>query len=488
MIERKLHSIAGLAEPVAVGGQPAKCCRLGTPLRLARLYAPHIMVQRVVSGSVGRWFATALVAAMVVSSARADERVMVLLRKPQGAPIERNAARIYAKWQVVPGFAATVDGTEYQRLRDDPNVLSVEPDVSGSVTGVSNGVQIGVDREWIGLNGQIGLNIGLNGELIGLGAVQALGYDGTGSTVAVLGTGVSPHPDLKDRIIEERCYCAYANGKGCCPNGMSQQFGSGAARDDLPHETGVAGVIAGSGGIAPRGIAPGAKIVAIRVADATGNIAWTSQVISALDWIAESPLRVDAVNMSFAIGFLSNGACDGANPALTAALARVRARGTVLVAASGNDAATKGIRPPACIGGVLSVGAVYHTNLASATLLGCTDTPAEVDRVTCFSNSAAQLDLLAPGYGVPTAYKTAGVASASGTSFSAPHVAGAVALLRRIDPQLTPDAIEELLESTGRPIFDSRSGITTPRLDLFAAVMKLRLNAKWPGRRRAVRH
>ncbi len=408
----------------------------------------------------------------------ADHRVIVLLDRPRAAPIEqRNAARIYAKWRVVPGFAATVDDAELQRLRNDPDVLSVEPDLGGSVTAISNGA-------WIGLNG----GPGLNGELIGLVAVQALGYDGTGSTVAVLGTGVSPHPDLKDRIIEERCYCAYVNGKGCCPNGATEQFGSGSARDDLPHETGVAGVIAGSGGIAPRGIAPGANIVAIRLSDGTGNVAWTSQVISALDWIAASPLPIDAVNMSFAIGFLSNSACDGDNPALTDALARVRARGTVLVAASGNDAATKGIRPPACIGGVLSVGAVYHTNLASASLLGCTDKPAEVDRVTCFSNSAAQLDLLAPGYGVPTAFKTFGIANASGTSFSAPHVAGAVALLRQIDPQLTPDAIEELLESTGRPIVDSRNGITTPRLDLFAAVMKLRSNTTPAARRRAVRH
>lgn len=417
------------------------------------------------------WFAAALAAAIAAGSAHADQRVIVLLDRPQGASIDRKATRIYAKWRVVPGFAATVDDAELQRLLDDPDVLSVEPDLSGSVTAVSNEVQIG-----------------LNGELIGLGGVQALGYDGSGSTVAVLGTGVSPHPDLKDRVIEERCYCAFANNKGCCPNGAIEQFGSGSARDDLPHETGVAGVIAGNGGIAPRGIAPGAKIVAIRVADSTGHIAWTSQVISALDWIAASPLHVDAVNMSFAIGFLSNSACDGENPALTDALARVRARGTVLVAASGNDAATKGIRPPACIGGVLSVGAVYHKNLASASLLGCTDTPAEVDRVTCFSNSAAQLDLLAPGYGVLTAFNLKGVSSASGTSFSAPHVTGAVALLRQIDPQLTPDAIEELLESTGRPIVDSRNGITTPRLDLFAAVMKLRANATPAARRRAVTH
>jgi len=63
-----------------------------------------------------------------------------------------------------------------------------------------------------------------------------------------------------------------------------------------------------------------------------------------------------------------------------------------------------------------------------------------------------------------------------------------VALLRQIDPKLTPDAIEEVLESTGRPIVDSRNGITTPRLDLFAAVMKLRSNTTPRVRRRAVQH
>ncbi|HYO75963.1 MAG TPA: S8 family serine peptidase [Thermoanaerobaculia bacterium] len=393
------------------------------------------------------------------------------------AIIERNAPRIHARWQVVPGFVATVDDAELERLRNDPNVISVEPDLAGSV--IPNEAAIGPDAQ----------PIGLNGELIGLPAVHALGYDGSGSTVAVLGTGVSKHPDLKDRIIEERCYCAYVNGKGCCPNGATEQFGSGSARDDLPHETGVAGVIAGSGGIAPRGIAPGAKIVAIRLSDGTGNVAWMSQVITALDWLAATPLRVDAVNMSFNIGFISAGPCDGENPAFTDALARVRARGTVLVAASGNDAWAKGMRPPACINGVISVGAVYHKNLASASLLGCTDTPAEVDRVTCFSNSAAQLDLLAPGYGVLTAYKLGGVSNASGTSFSAPHVAGAVAVLRQIDPNLTSDAIEELLESTGRPIIDSRNGFVTPRLDVYSAVMKLRLKDVKPSpRRRTVRH
>jgi subtilisin family serine protease len=356
-----------------------------------------------------------------------------------------------------------------------PDVIFLEPDLDG-ITPQSN-------AESTAFIGQIGFN----GELIGLPAVHALGYDGTGSTVAVLGTGVSPHPDLKGRIIEERCYCSYVNGKGCCLNGATEQSGSGSAPDFLPHETSVAGVIAGSGALAPRGIAPGANIIAIRLSDGTPNVDWIAQLILALNWIAATPLRVDAVNMSFNVGFLSSGPCDADNPALTDAVARVRARGTVLVAASGNDAWPKGMRPPACLSKVVAVGAVYHRNLESASLLGCTDTPAEIDRVTCFSNSSYELDLLAPGYGVRTPYK-GGVANVSGTSFSAPHVAGAVAVLRQIDPQLTPDAIEQLLESTGRPIVDSRNGIVTPRLDLFAAVMKLRQDKTPSVRRRSVRH
>jgi subtilisin family serine protease len=420
--------------------------------------------------SLARLFAIAL-ATIVAGSARADQRVIVLLNRSQGAPIDRNAKHIYAKWHVVPGFAATVDDAELERLRNDPAVISVEPDLAGSVTAISSAAFID-----------------LSGELIGLNGVQALGYDGAGSTVAVLDTGVSPHPDLNGRVIEQRCYCAYTNGKGCCPNGATVQTGIGSARDDRAHGTSVAGVIAGNGTIAPRGVAPGAKIIAIRVTDETGYIAWTSQVISALDSLLASPVHVDAVNMSFAIGELSNGACDKGNLALADAIRRVHDQGIVVVAASGNDAATHGIRPPACIASVLSVGAVYHMNLGFASLLGCSDSPAEVDRVTCFSNSAASLDLLAPGYGVNAPASNGGIISAAGTSFSSPHVAGAVAVLRQIDPHLTPEEIEQLLESTGRPIVDSRNGITTPRLDLFAAVMKLRLDLKPAVRRRTVQH
>src|SRR5688500_17670204 len=87
-----------------------------------------------------QWFAMTLAAVLVAGSASADQRVIVLLDRPHGASvIDRNEARIYAKWRVVPGFAATIDDAELERLRNDPNVLSVEPDLGGSVTAIPSG-------------------------------------------------------------------------------------------------------------------------------------------------------------------------------------------------------------------------------------------------------------------------------------------------------------------------------------------------------------
>jgi len=59
--------------------------------------------------------------------------------------------------------------------------------------------------------------------------------------------------------------------------------------------------------------------------------------------------------------------------------------------------------------------------------------------------------------------------SADGTSMAAPHVAGAVAVLRGMDPDLTVDEIEELLTTSGTDVTDDRNGRVTPRLQLDAA-------------------
>jgi subtilisin family serine protease len=308
-------------------------------------------------------------------------------------------------------------------------------------------------------------------------------FDGAGVTVAVIDTGVrATHTDLAGAVVEERCFCRDSQNRGCCPNGQAQQVGPGAARDDYGHGTVVAGIIASNGTVAPRGIAPGAGILAIRVSEANGNVTWTSQVVSALDSIVADPRGTRVVNMSFAIGNPAGGACDESQRDLASAVGRVRAAGILVVAASGNDGRSDAMRAPACIGSVMSVGAVHASDQAGVTL-GCTDSPAERDRVACFSNSDPTLDMLAPGSNILGPSKSGGVASGTGTSFAAPHVSAAAAILFGMQPGLTPDQVEMLLETTGRPLFDPRNGLTFPRVEIEAAMMKLQTPV---ARRRAV--
>jgi serine protease len=111
-----------------------------------------------------------------------------------------------------------------------------------------------------------------------------------------------------------------------------------------------------------------------------------------------------------------------------------------------------------------------------------------VDRVACFSNADSSLDMLAPGDAIFSSSAPGGVAAGVGTSFASPHVAAAAALLLAIEPSLTPARVEELLESTGRPLIDHRTGETFKRLDVFAAIRALRPEPPPSGpKRRAAR-
>ncbi len=94
----------------------------------------------------------------------------------------------------------------------------------------------------------------------------------------------------------------------------------------------------------------------------------------------------------------------------------------------------------------------------------CSDVTTAADQVTCFSNSADFLTILAPG-----AFIDAAGVRMQGTSQATPHVAGAVAVLMEVNPALTPDTVEFSMTSSGPLIDDTRNGLTFPRLDLAGA-------------------
>ena len=187
------------------------------------------------------------------------------------------------------------------------------------------------------------------------------------------------------------------------------------------HGTAAAGVAAGdlnNQGDYLGGVAPSAKLYALKISLGSSGSAYTSDMIGAWDWALthknDDPTHpIVAVNTSFGDGTRYTSACNGANPAQTTSAAQLVAAGIALFCSSGNDGYCDGICKPACISHAISVGALYDINLGavgwcvrSGSCVGvssgcstgwqCNDYSTSLDQVTCYSNSAYFLDLLAP--------------------------------------------------------------------------------------------
>src|SRR5205814_10096260 len=213
----------------------------------------------------------------------------------------------------------TATPSALRALAADPRVAGVSPDRHGQVSG----------DEGRGSHSGEGV---LASKLLG----GAAGKAGTGEhvNVALLDTGVSDTAALNR-----------ASGRITGGVDVSDLAAGGDARtsgeftDGYGHGTFLASLIAGgkvpgSGGRAV-GVAPAARIVVVKVADATGRTS-LSQVLAGMDWVAAHARAVDVVNLALAVERPTAPAY-GADP-LTAAVEHVRAAGVVVVAAGGNKA------------------------------------------------------------------------------------------------------------------------------------------------------
>jgi subtilisin family serine protease len=358
------------------------------------------------------------------------------------------AATDVEPWGHGPAFAAEIDRAELERLSRDPRVRAISIDRGGE----------GALMESV--------------PLIGADLVHAQGFDGKGVTVAVLDSGIdATSPDFAGRIAAQRCFCDNLDGSGCCPNGDVMQSGSGAARDDNGHGTHVSGIVAGNGATAPRGVAPGARIVAVKVLDENRAFRSFTQIYRALEWIANERPDVKVINMSFGSWSVfkpSECETDAIAIGMHDVIATLRSRGVLIAASSGNQSSIVGTTLPACMGDVLGIGATYD---APANPQPVCETAAAQDDMACFTNSSDAIDLVAPGAVITAAARGGGFTTMSGTSMAAPHVAGALALMQQVSAgTITADQSETILKTTGHPIIDPRNGLAFPRLDVFAAI------------------
>jgi subtilisin family serine protease len=298
-----------------------------------------------------------------------------------------------------------------------------------------------------------------------------MGFTGRGVVVAVIDSGMEQgHRDFGGRLLAEECFCTGASGAGCCPNGSTRQSGAGSAPDDNGHGTNVAGIVAGVGAVAPKGVAPDAQIVDMKVLAADGSGSF-SGILSALDFILTSRPDVKVVNISIE-STLFDGVCDNAasfTQSFASASASLKARGTIVFASSGNNGSATQVAAPACISSVVSVGAVYKGNVGAVSF-GCTDATTATDQVTCFSNGGAKVDVVAPGASITAAGRGGGTSTYLGTSQACPMAAGVAALLLQAKPGLTPDQIAQALKSTGTQVTDRKNGRSVPRIDAKAAL------------------
>ena len=241
--------------------------------------------------------------------------------------------------------------------------------------------------------------------------------DGHGVTTAVLDTGISPHPDLKGRIV------AFGD----------MLYGKKRMYDDNSHGTHVAGIIAGSGGLSSglyAGIAPASQIVAVKVLDqkGEGKIRFLIEGIKAI-LRNRDKWQIRIVNIS--IGTLPHQG-DEEEMELMRWVDRLWDEGLVVVTAAGNFGPRSGtVTIPGISKKVITVGASDDGNQKDR--YGKVGTNYSGRGPT--SECVCKPDLVAPGSyirscnGFSQKKNQKAYSVKSGTSMSAPVVSGAVALL-----------------------------------------------------------
>lgn len=256
---------------------------------------------------------------------------------------------------------------------------------------------------------------------------------GAGVVVAVIDSGIDyNHPELAGQLWVNPKEIR-GNNRDDDRNGFVDDLyganflnNSGNVYDDAGHGTHVSGIIAaaannGNGGV---GLAPGSKIMALKVLDASGNGSLNAAV-KAIRYAVDHGAKVINASWTMSIG----------SPSLQSAISYAASKNVVFVAAAGNEGANNDYVPS-------YPGAYRYSNVLTVGAVDSSGTLAS------FSNyGASSVDIAAPGVGilssVPGSYDTW-----DGSSMASPYVAATAALIAALRPDYSAAQIVSQIKST----------------------------------------
>lgn len=310
----------------------------------------------------------------------------------------------YIYEHVLKGFSVTLPITAVAGVANRPDVAYIERDLPMSI--IAQAVPTGIRRSFAAQNP----NLDIDGS-------DDLRVD---VDVAVLDTGIDiQHPDLN---VAGGANCLQSIGSGppwartfFCDPGVS-------ADDDHYHGTHVAGTIGAlDNNVGVVGVAPGARLWAVKVLDGSGS-GYTSGIVAGIDWVAGRG-DIEVINMSLGGSGVSTAYKDAIDSAV--------GQGVVVVVAAGNSDADAKNFSPAFVPSAITVSALADFD----GLPGGTGSPTcrtDVDDTLAdFSNWGSVIDIAAPGVCILSTFplERGEYGTISGTSMASPHVAGAAALL-----------------------------------------------------------
>lgn len=382
------------------------------------------------------------------------------------AALAPTAHRVHRTYRTVPLLALGVSRGALQALEASPEVRGIHEDLLLPPT----------------LDGTV--------PLVGAPGAWVAGFDGSGWRVAILDTGIlANHDFFAGKQILQACFASGADGDpgtgGDCPNGLAEDLTSAdAARHYASnfnfhdHGTQVAGPAVGRdpdpGQVPRHGVARGADLIAVQVYSRFVNhpfcgaaidcvLSYSSDQIAGLEYVfgLRATLQIAAVNVSIGSGrYFDQASCDAAFAGFEAMVANLRSAGIATILGTGNNGYCDSLNGPGCVSSGIAVGA--------------TD---DADAEASFSNTHPGLmELLAPGVAILTSAGTGDgdYVSRGGTSLSAPHVAGAWAVLKQAFPSASVDDVLAALQAAGETAVTYRCGVSgPPRIRLDAALQQL---------------